>query len=226
MPREISCNEPQSPCEGIQAHADQAEQLHAVWDRLGPHVELAARIRSRGMNADSREEFIQECRALAWSRYLRQAAKGRDVLANVKCWSYWLVRDVQRGESLNGSHRRRYAYQKRRRESRPGSDAITSKAAVEVKFQFRFPSGDGPGSQFWVDFLPERSRASIPGWVAFRVDFERWFRFRPRNQRRAIRLFLAGLGRGEVADCLGVDWKTVTRWRAIWRDSWQRFQGE
>jgi hypothetical protein len=184
-----------------------------------PAVETHAKIRFRRLNADRREEAIQETVAAACVNFQLAAAEGKLNVVHPSSLADFAVRHTRTGRHVGGSQN--------------GARDVMSPACqrrhdVEVVSydRHRVPASLRDGTDGWKRMAVEDRKAMIPDLAAFRIDFGRWFQMCSRRDRSIISALIAGEDPSTIADRFGISRARVSQLRRRYEREWMDFHGE
>lgn len=183
-----------------------------------PAVETHARIRFRRLNADQREEAIQETVAAACLNFQLAAAQGKLNLVHPSSLADFAVRHTRTGRHV-GSTRTQPEMCCRRHVS--GGVAWKSSALITIEFP-----GLRDGTDAWKRIAVADRNAMIPDLAAFRIDFAGWLQTLTHRDREIICALSSGDTTMAVAEQFGLSEGRVSQLRRKFEKLWLTFQGE
>jgi len=195
------------------------QQLSCGWQegflKVLPAVQRHARMRFRRLEADRREEAIQETVAAACVNYQLAAAQGKLNVVRTGSLADFAVRHVRTGRHVGGG-------QDAARDVM--SPACHHRYGVRVcgYFESQLP-GDADG---WKKAVVTDRKIPVPDLAAFRIDFGRWFQTQRRRDRLIISALIAGENPFAIADRFGISGSRVSQLRRRYEQDWLKFQGE
>ncbi len=144
-----------------------------------PAVVTHARIRFRRLNADRREEAIQETIAAACLNFQLAAAQGKLNVVRPSCLADFAVRHTRTGRHVGSA-------EDAARDVLSPSCHRRHQVKVVSYDRDRLPAGLRDGTDGWKRIAVEDRRAGIPDLAAFRIDFAGWLQTLTRRDRRII----------------------------------------
>ena len=194
-------------------------QLSCDWQqgflKVLPAVQTHAKIRFRRLNADRREEAIQETIAAACLNYQLAAAQGKLNVVRPGPLADFAVRHTRTGRHIGGSQN----------SARDVMSALCQRRHnVQVSRYFEHRSAGG--AEGWRQTVLADRKVPVPDLAAFRIDFARWFQMCSRRDRSIISALIAGENPSTVADRFGITRGRVSQLRRSYERGWMDFQGE
>jgi len=184
-----------------------------------PAVETHAKIRFRRLNADRREEAIQETVAAACVNFQLAAAEGKLNVVHPSSLADFAVRHTRTGRHVGGS-------QNGARDVISPSCQRRHDVVVVSYDRHRVPASLRDGTDGWKRIAVQDRKAMIPDLAAFRIDFGRWFQMCSRRDRSIISALIAGEGPSTIADRFGISRARVSQLRRRYEREWMDFHGE
>ena len=200
-----------------------ASHLSCDWQKgflaVLPAVETHARIRFRRLNADRREEAIQETIAAACLNYQLAAAQGKLNVVHPSSLADFAVRHTRTGRHVGSA-------QDAARDVL--SPACQRRHHVEVISidRDRLPATLRDGTDGWKRIAVEDRTAGIADLAAFRIDFTQWFQLLTDRDRKIICALSSGDSTKLVAERFGLSEGRVSQLRRKFERLWRIFQGE
>jgi hypothetical protein len=190
------------------------DHLHEAFLILLPRIRLHAEIVFRHVRCRARrDDCVAETIALAWTRFVGLADRGKDAGQFASVFAARTALAVKNGRRLCGAERSR--------------DALSPVAQARHGFTLSpLPRcGSREGSVF-DEALVDNTMTPPDAQAAFRIDFSAW-RFRRRERdRHLIDDLMSGERVLAVARRHGLSPARVSQLRREFRDDWLRFTGE
>jgi len=178
-------------------------------------VETHARIRFRRLNADRREEAIQETIAAACMNFQLAAAQGNLNVVHPSTLADFAVRHTRTGRHVGCA-------QDAARDVM--SPACHRRYGVRVSRFFESRSADIANG--WQQAVIADRKVPVPDLAAFRIDFAGWLQTLTDRDREIICAFSGGDSTKAVAERFGLSEGRVSQLRRKFERLWLAFQGE
>jgi hypothetical protein len=192
---------------------------HAGFLKVLPAVETHARIRFRRLNADRREEAIQETIAAACLNFQLAAAQGKLNVVHPSSLADFAVRHVRTGRHVGGSQDAARDVMSPVCQRRHGVEVVSID-------RDRLPASLRDGTDGWKRIAVADRKANIPDLSAFRIDFAGWLQTLTHRDREIICAFSGGDSTKAVAERFGLSEGRVSQLRRKFERLWHSFQGE
>lgn len=178
---------------------------------LLPRIERQLRFAFRQLDAEAREEAVQEGIANCLRAFKRLHEQGRGERAFASSLARFAIRQINSGRQVGCPLNvldplSRYAQR-------------AKGIRVERFRQHQTESGR------WVSAMVEDRRAPIPDQVAMRIDVPAWMKTLTRRARAVAKDLALGNSTSEVARKYGVSPGRISQMRRELMDSWHDFQG-
>ena len=184
-----------------------------------PAVETHARIRFRRLNADRREEAIQETIAAACVNFQLAAVQGKLSVVRPSSLADFAVRHVRTGRHVGGSQ------DAARDVMSPVCQRLNGVKVISID-RDRLPASLRDGTDGWKRIAVEDRKAMIPDLAAFRIDFTQWLQLLTDRDRRIICALSSGDSTKAVAERFRLSEGRVSQLRRKFEQLWLAFQGE
>ena len=185
---------------------------HAGFLALLPAIARHAGIAFRHLDAEAREEAVQECLVNALVAYGRLVQLGKVDLAYPMVLARYAVAQFHAG--------RRIACRLSVRDVM--SPAARKQRGIRLERLDRYDRDE----EFWLEAVVEDHRTPVAEQAAFRIDFPDWLGGLSCRHRRAAELLAVSHTTREVAQRCKVSDGRVSQMRRELHCSWQRFHGE
>lgn len=183
-----------------------------------PAVETHARIRFRRLNADRREEAIQETIAAACLNFQLAAAQGKLNVVRPTFLADFAVRHTRTGRHVGSAQDAARDVLSPSCQRRHGVEVVSYD-------QDRLPAGLRDGPDGWKRIAVEDRKAGIPDLAAFRIDFAGWLQTLTHRDREIICALSSGDSTKAVAEQFGLSEGRVSQLRRKFEQLWHAFQG-
>jgi len=177
-----------------------------------PGIRRHVRFSFRNMDAESRQEAVQEAIAFAFLAYSRLAQLNKTDLAYSSVLAKFAVSRVRSGRSIG---------------RRLNVDDVTSRWCQSRRnFQVdQLDQQDGRGN--WKEVLVEDHRRAGPAeTAAARLDMAAWLRTLPRRHRQIAQSLASGETTTAAAELFNVSAARISQVRRQLYEGWCRFQGQ
>ena len=179
----------------------------ATFLKMLPTIQRKLRRAFRCLDAEAREEAVQEGIANCLTAFVRLHKQGRATEAFAGSLADFAIRRVIEGRQVGCSANVR--------------DPLSRYA--QLSKGIRVQSLDPERSASWVNALVDDRRAAIPDQVAARIDVSSWLRSLTPRKRAVARDFGFGYSTGEMARRFNVSSGRISQLRNELFDSWSRF---
>ena len=177
-----------------------------------PAIETHAKIAFRRLDAEAREEAIQETVCNACCAYARLVELNKTDLAFPSALARFGVAQVKDGRKVGGKLNCRDV----------SSDYCQQKKNLLVERLDQFDSEEGA----WEEILVEDRRAGPAETAITRIDFSTWLQLLPRRLRKIATFLANGETTKTAARKFGVSPGRISQIRKELFLAWHRFQGE
>ena len=188
----------------------------ANWQKLFlemvPAIETYARRALRGLDAEAREDAVQEAIANAAVAFARLVELEKVDLAYPQVLARYAVAQFFDGRRV-GSRLRI-------------GDVLSPYAQRRKGFRVETLDRYDKESDQWQEAIVEDTHTPVPDQVAFRLDFPEWLKSQSTRNRRIAKALALGHGTGEVARRFNVSAGRVSQLRRHFLQSWQEFHHE
>ena len=185
---------------------------HKQYLTMLPAILRHARFAARALNADAREEFVEEILAHTFLTFARLVERGRGDLAYPHPLANYAVAQFRDGRRVGCRVNVRDVLSPRCRQVKG--------VKVERLDRYHRPN------ECWLEAVVEDGRTSPADLAAFRIDFPAWLgRLSARNRKIAETLAL-GESTGKVARQFGLSIGRISQLRRELEHSWRSFHGE
>ena len=171
--------------------------------RLLPEIEYRLKRAFPGLDAESREDAVEEGVIHALFAFIRLHEQGRASSVSASNHAWYAARQVRRGRPAVGRM--------------SSKEPLSRYAQLKSRTIHREP---------WIDVLVEDRRASIADQVAIRIDAREWLATLSRRTKQIARDLAVGFSTSEVARKHGVTAGRISQLRRTLQQSWLEFQGE
>jgi hypothetical protein len=191
-----------------------------------PRVEQHGRIYFRHLRPDTKDDAIQEMRALAWKWLLQLHEHGKDPTDFLKAFTTFLARAVNSGRRVAGMAKAKDVMNPRM-QKRHGFQVERLPTSLRSSHDNLYSS---PLGQEIQDELEERlcdnTATPVPDQVQFRIDFIAWLRTLTARERRIIRGMLRNERTTDLSKQFEVSPGRISQMRREFQVSWLRFCGD
>jgi hypothetical protein len=193
-------------------HDDSIPAWHAGFLGMLPQITRYAQAAFRHLDAECRDDLIEEVIANAMIAYVRLVELGKADLGYPTVMARFAIAQIRDGRRVGCRLNIRDV----------ASSYAQRKKHLVVERLDRFDEAEGS----WREAVVEDHQTPIADQVAFRVDFPRWLATFNRRDRRIAELLAAGHKTGEVARRFGLSPGRISQKRAEYYRSWRKFHGE
>jgi hypothetical protein len=180
---------------------------------LLPRVESHARIHCHDRCRQTRDDQIAEAVALAWSWYLRLAARGIDAADFPSALATYAVKAAHSGRKLAGSIK--------------ANDVFNDRAQRRHGFAVKtLPSYGTLMPNPMTEALIDNTATPPDEQAAFRIDFNSWLRELGERDRNVALDMAVGERTADLADKYGLSRARVSQKRSEFRRGWRDYIGE
>jgi len=184
-----------------------------------PVVVTHARISFRRLNADRREEAIQETIAAACMNFQLAAAQGKLQFVHPTTLADFAVRHTRTGRHVGSA-------QDAARDVLSPACQRRHHVKVVSYDRDRLPATLRDGTDGWKRIAVEDRTAGIADLAAFRIDFAGWLQKLTHRDREIICAFSGGDSTKAVAERFRMSEGRVSQLRRKFERLWLAFQGE
>jgi hypothetical protein len=171
-----------------------------------PEIERRLRRAFRHLDAEAREDAIEEGVIHSLLSFARLHDQGRTEAASASTLAWYAALAVKRGR-LTGSRLN-------------GKEPLSRYAQLSNGIKVEQHHGN------WMDLLVEDKRASVPDQVAAKLDVGAWFATLSRRMKQIAADLAYGFTTSEVAQKHGVTPGRISQLRRTLEESWLAFQRE
>ena len=192
------------------AISNESQNHQADWQScfvaMLPEIQQRLRQAFRQLDAEAREDAIEEGVVHSLLSYARLHDQGRAGVASPSSLAWYSSQQVKRGRPAVGRMN--------------GKEPLSRYAQVGNGIQIEQRNSN------WIDMLVEDKRASIPDQVAARMDVRAWFATLSRPMKQIAQDLAYGFSTSEVAEKHGVTPGRISQLRRTLEESWAAFQQE
>ena len=185
---------------------------HQPFLKMLPAIRRHARLAFRHLNAEARDEMVEEVVANAFVAYQRLVELGKADLAYAPPLASYGVRQARAGRKVGGSLNVRDV----------SSHHCQVTKGVKVGRLDHFEEDD----QEWKEILLEDRKAGPAETAACRIDFADWLRSLSRRYRKIATTLATGESTNRVARRFHVSSGRISQIRRELKESWDGFQGD
>ena len=182
---------------------------HAAFIDMLPTIVRYARTAFRDLDADAREDLVQECVANCLVAFVRLVERGKQSIAYPQVLSMYAVRQIRDGRRVGKKIN--------------SNDVYDVHARVIGNYQLNYIGSPRSQRAGWQAQLVENKRTSPATLAAFRLDFGAWLPSLPRRDRSMAEDLGMGERTGDVAKKYGVSPSRVSQMRRQLEESWEEF---
>ena len=179
---------------------------------MAPAIETHARISFRHLDAEAREEAIQETICNACCAYARLVELNKTDVAYPSALARFGVRQTREGRKVGGRLNCRDVL----------SDYCRQKKNLLIERLDEYDSEE----EAWLEILLEDRNAGPAETATIRIDFSAWLQFLPRRLRRIAEFLANGETTTAAAQRFRISQGRVSQIRRESFLAWRRFQGE
>jgi len=192
--------------------SNNTSNAHDQFVAMLPQIRRKAAIAFHELDAEAREDAIQEAIANCFVAFTRLVELSRSELAYATPLADYAIKQLRDGRRVGG---------------RLSVRDVMSRHAQRVK-GFRVVSLDmiDSGEDEVRAALVEDKTAGPADTAAARIDVAQWFRLLSRRKRRVAKLLAVGETTKEVARCFRVSTARISQLRQELRRSWMAMLGE
>jgi hypothetical protein len=177
-----------------------------------PVIENYARRAFRGLDAEAREDAVQEVSANAAVAFARLVQLNKADLAYPTVLARYAVAQFCDGRRVGNRLRIRDVM----------SPYAQRKKGFRVENLDRFERESGE----WLEAVVEDTHTPVPEQVAFRIDFPAWLKAQTSRTRKIAEALALGHSTGDVARRFKVSAGRISQLRRQLCQSWQEFHGD
>jgi hypothetical protein len=184
---------------------------HSFVDML-PEIQQRLRHAFRHLDADSRDESIDEGVVHCLFTYARLHERGRTGTVTASTLAWYATLQVKRGRPAAGRMSCR--------------EPLSRYAQLGKGINVERLNAYSKKHEEWIDTLVEDKRASVVDQVAAKMDVGAWFATLSRRMKQIAKDLAFGCSTSEVARKHGVTAGRISQMRRMLEESWAAFQGE
>jgi hypothetical protein len=184
----------------------------AAFEAMIPAIERHAKIAFRHLDAEAREEAVQETTCNACQAYVRLVELGKADMAYPSVLARYGVGQTKEGRKVGGKLNCQDV----------SSDYCQQKKNLLVERLDRYDSEE----QAWAEILVEDKHAGPAETAISRIDFAAWLQLLPRRLRKIATFLANGETAGSAAKRFRVSEGRISQIRKELLQAWRRFQGE
>jgi hypothetical protein len=188
-----------------ECHDHQADWQSSFLSML-PEIQQRLRRAFRHLDAEAREDAVEEGVIHSLLSYARLHDQGRADVASPSSLAWYSSQQVKRGRPAVGRMN--------------GKEPLSRYAQVGNGIQIEQLPGN------WIDLLVEDKRASVPDQVAAKIDVGAWFATLTQRMRQIAKDLALGCSTSEVAGKHGLSPGRISQLRRTLEESWAAFQQE
>ena len=189
-----------------------AEHQRRFVEMLPAMLRILAR-KFEHQSPESREDLIAEALAAAYAMFVSLVRRGRESLAYPTPLATFGARHARAGRKLGT----------------PTNSSDVLSQECQAQHEFAVERLDVPPKRLkgrWTAILVEDRHAGPAETAAARIDFDQWLRTLSRRNRRLAESLALGEPTHAAAKRFGISWGRVSQLRRVFKDSWERFQGD
>jgi hypothetical protein len=171
-----------------------------------PEIQQRLRRAFRYLDAEAREDAVEEAVIHSLLSYARLYDQGRAKAASASTLAWYAALAVKRGRPAGNRMR--------------STEPLSRYAQIGNGIQLEQLPGN------WLDLLVEDKRASVPDQVAAKMDVGAWFATLTQRMRQIAKDLALGCSTAEVARKHGVTPGRISQLRRTLEESWAAFQQE
>jgi hypothetical protein len=171
-----------------------------------PEIRQRLRRVFRHLNAEAREDAVEEGIVHSLLSFVRLHEQGRAESASPSTLAWYAVLAVKRGRPACGRMN--------------GKEPLSRYAQVVNGIQVEQLHGN------WLELMVEDNRASVPDVVAAKMDVSAWFATLTQRMKQIAKELALGYSTAEVARKHGVTPGRISQMRRTLEGSWAAFQHE
>ena len=185
---------------------------HAAFEAMLPIIETHARIAFRRLDAETREEAVQETACNACQAYARLVELGKTDVAFPSALARFGVSQTRAGRKVGGKLNVRDV----------SSDYCQKAKHILVERLDRFDFED----EAWAEILVEDKHAGPAETAIVRIDFSTWMQLLPRRLRKIATFLARGETTTDAAKRFRISQGRLSQIRKELFLAWHRFQGD
>lgn len=185
---------------------------HSAFEAMLPRIVNHARIAFRHLDAEAREEAIQETVCNACQAYARLVELGKTDVAFPSALAHFGVRQTKSGRKVGGKLNTRDVL----------SECCQRKRDLLVERLDRYD----PEEAGWVEILVEDKTAGPADTAIARIDFAKWLQILPYRLRRMATFLGSGETTSAAARRFRVSPARISQIRRELFVAWHGFQGD
>ncbi|MDY0170532.1 MAG: hypothetical protein RBS80_28590 [Thermoguttaceae bacterium] len=185
---------------------------HKQYMAMLPAIVRYARFASRDLDADAREEFMQEVVANTLAAFVRLVELGKAEIAYATPLAIYAVAQIRAGRQVGAPLNVRDV----------SSDYCQMQKNVAMKRLDHYDRQEGG----WLEVLIEDRHTGPAETAASRIDFPAWLKTLSRRKRRIAWKLALGETTGKVARLFSLSAGRISQMRRELEYSWLQFHGE
>jgi hypothetical protein len=171
-----------------------------------PEIQQRLRQAFRHLDAEAREDSIEEAIVHSLLSYSRLHERGRAESASPSSLAWYATLQVKRGRPAGGRMN--------------GKEPLSRYAQLGNGIRIEQMHGN------WIDAMVEDKRASVTDQVAAKMDVGAWFATLTQRMKEIAKDLACGFTTSEVAMKYGVSSGRISQLRRTLEESWAEFQQE
>jgi DNA-binding NarL/FixJ family response regulator len=175
-----------------------------------PQILRQARIASRGLRAEARDELMQEVVANAYCAFVQLVLNGKAAVAYPTPLAQFALRRIRAGRRVGN-----------RMNSR---DVLSPRAGRVQRPTIESLDGHDPRTGRWKDILVEDRHAGPADIAAARIDIAAWLGTLSPRHRQIVQALATGETTSTVARKFNLTNGRISQLRQWFRAHWERFQ--
>ena len=185
---------------------------HAAFEAMLPVIKARATFAFRKLDADAREEAMQETICGACQAYARLVERQKTGVATAGALARFAIRQTIEGRKVGGSLNccdvmSRYCQRKK---------------GITVESLHKYDAAE----KCWLELLVEDKHAGPAETATARIDFSAWLQMLPRRLRKIATFLATGETTTAAAKRFRVSLGRISQLRGELHSSWQTFLGE
>src|SRR4051794_31989912 len=165
-----------------------------------PEIEQKLRLAFCRLDAEAREDAIEEAVVHSLLAYVRLVEQGRAEVATPSSLAWYSSRHVKRGRPTSGKMN--------------GKEPLSRYGQISNDIEVERQSGN------WIDTLVLDKRAAVPDQVAAKLDVGAWFSTLTKRMKEIAKDLAFGCSTSEVAEKYGVTAGRISQLRRVLEESW------
>ena len=177
-----------------------------------PEIQQKLRLAFCRLDAEAREDAIEEGVVHSLLAYIRLHDQGRAEVATPSSLAWYSSRHVKRGRPAGGRMN--------------GKEPLSRYAQLGRGIQVEQLDGYSKKRDEWIDTLVEDKRAPVADQVAAKMDVGAWFATLTKRMKEIAKDLAFGCSTSEVAKKHGVTAGRISQLRRSLEESWSVYQQE